>query len=81
MNRLQQAIKNAAVNGVITLQAALNIAKQFDQDEEESVNLLTQCKSHVGMVIGDPLRAHLAKVKGTYFNSKEFHYERPVGEQ
>jgi len=81
MNRLQTALKNLAVNGKIELPEALKIAKRFDEEEEESINLLTQCKSHVGMVIGDPLRAHLASLQGTYHNSKEFNYERPVGEQ
>lgn len=81
MNRLQTALRNSAVNGVISLPEALKIAQRFDEEEEESINLLTQCKSHVGMVIGDPLRAHLANLKGTYHNSKEFNYERPVGEQ
>ena len=81
MNRLQTALKNAAVNGVVQLPKALNIARQFDEDEEQSLNLITQCKTQVGMHLGSEIRAHEAKLKGAFFNEKEFHYERPVGEQ
>jgi len=81
MNRLQTALKNATVNGVIQLPTALRIAKQFDEDEEQSLNLISQCKNQVGMTLGEEIRLHEAKLKGMYFNAKEFHYERPVGEQ
>ncbi|MBB2148804.1 hypothetical protein [Pedobacter gandavensis] len=81
MNRLQTALKNATVNGVIQLAAAIKIARQFDEDEETSLSLISQCKSQVGMMLGEDLRAHEAKLKGAFFNSKEFHFERPVGEQ
>ncbi|QNK61713.1 hypothetical protein H7F33_14270 [Pedobacter sp. PAMC26386] len=81
MNRLEMAIKNAAINGVILLPEALSIAKKFDQEEEESLKLIDQCKSWVGMDLGCDLRRHEAKLQGSYFNEKEFHYEHPVGEQ
>jgi len=81
MNRLQTALRNASTNGVITLPAALRIAKQFDEEEEETLNLITQCKSQVGMTLGGDLRTHEARLKGQVFNEKAFHFERlPEGQ-
>lgn len=81
MNRLNTALKNAAIDGKIDLQVAINIAKQFDQDEEESLNLIKRCKSWVGMDIGGDLRIHEAKLTGTKFSVQDFNYERLPGEQ
>lgn len=81
MNRLQVALRNVSENGMINLPSALKVAIQFDEDERESLNLLAQCKSQVGMTIGEDIRKHEAKIRGTFFNEKEFHYEHPVGEQ
>ena len=80
-NRLQDAIRRASANGVITLATALSIAKQFDQDEEQSLNLLTRLKTNVGMDLGADIRAHEAKLKGQFFNEKNYHFERlPEGQ-
>ncbi|AMQ00928.1 hypothetical protein AY601_4077 [Pedobacter cryoconitis] len=81
MNRVQTALRNLAVNGVISLPEALKIAQRFDEDEEESLNLITRCKTQVGMDLGGDIRAHEAKLKGTFFNEKNYHFERlPEGQ-
>jgi hypothetical protein len=81
MNRLQQAFNNAAVNDLIKKPAAVKIARQFDEQEEAAVNLLKECLSWTGMDLGGRIREHLASVEGKKFNSTEYFYEKPVGEQ
>jgi hypothetical protein len=33
------------------------------------------------MMLGEEINAHIAGMEGSYFNAKEYHYEKPVGEQ
>ena len=51
------------------------------QQQAESTRLLKACKGHVGMMLGEDIELHLAEVTGTYFNAKDYHYEKPNGEQ
>lgn len=49
--------------------------------QEESVRLLKASKGQCGMMLGEEIEEHVALLTGSHFNSKEYHYERPVGEQ
>lgn len=51
------------------------------QQQAESVRLLKACKGQCGMMLGEEVEAHIAELTGGHFNAKEYHYERPVGEQ
>lgn len=55
--------------------------KALKEQQAESVRLLKQCSTQVGMMLGEEILAHVADLSGSHFNSKEYHYERPVGEQ
>jgi hypothetical protein len=81
MNRLQQAFNNAAVNDLIKKPDAVKLARQFDEQEEASVNLLKECLPWVGMDLGSRISEHLASIQGKRFNTTEYFYEKPVGEQ
>ncbi|GAA4338559.1 hypothetical protein GCM10023149_48600 [Mucilaginibacter gynuensis] len=75
-----QLIKGAAGNGVIG-ERMLKIAAQVDEEREKTINLLRELERHVGMHHGEKINAHIAEMTGTYFNERDYHYERPVGEQ
>lgn len=66
------------MNTTINLQREITILKT---QRAESMALLKLCEKQVGMMLGEEIRAHVASVEGTHFNSKEYHYEKPVGEQ
>lgn len=81
MNTLSQSVKNASVNDKITLKNALNIVKPIDEEREKTVDLLTRLEKQVGMTMGEEILSHIADMKGVKFNSIEYHYEKPHGEQ
>lgn len=78
---ITQTIKNASVNGVITIDKALKIAAMVDQEREQTTTLLKECEKNVGMYLGEKINVHIANMTGTTFNEKDYHYERPNGEQ
>lgn len=78
---ITQAIKSAAINGSISLDRALKIAQHFDDERNKTNEILDECRSNVGMMLGEKINEHQAGMNGTYFNARDYHYERPVGEQ
>jgi len=81
MNRLQIALRSAAVNGVINLPAALSIAASFDQDEAIAVGLLKSSKREAGLTLEKDIDQHLSKVEGRFFNEKAYDVTDRNGEQ
>lgn len=81
MQSIQQTLKNAAVNGRIDLSTALKIATAIDAERADTVQLLKSCEKNVGMVLGEDINAHVAKMTGGYFSAQEYHHERLPGEQ
>ncbi len=81
MISVTQELKNVAVNGIITLENALKIAKAVDRERQTSKDLLKQCEKNVGMHLGEDINTHIAGMEGTYFNSRDYHSERMPGEQ
>lgn len=78
---IAQQLKNAAVGGSISIEKALNIASGVDAERESTVKLFRELETQVGMHHGEKINAHLADMEGTYFNERDYHYEKPVGEQ
>lgn len=54
---------------------------QLKEAQNISVTLLKACSSQVGMILGESILEHIAYVTGGHFSSREYHYEKPVGEQ
>jgi hypothetical protein len=80
-NRLQIALRSAAVNGIINLPAALSIAAHFDQDEATAVGLLKSSKQGAGLTLEKDIDQHLSKVEGRFFNEKAYDVTDRNGEQ
>lgn len=80
MNTIQ-SIKSAAINGHVSLEAALKIATSVENERTATKELLKKCEKQVGMYLGEEINQHLADMEGSYFNATDYHYERPVGEQ
>ncbi len=78
---IQTEIRNKAVNGVIRLDDALQVAKQFDSLQQESVRLLKLFKQNTGVIIGEQIDEHLSTLEGKFFNSKAWNCEDRNGEQ
>lgn len=55
--------------------------KLLKEQQNESARLLKACVPHLGMMLGEEILSHLAVVKGSYFNSADYHAERLPGEQ
>lgn len=55
--------------------------KLLKTQQAESIRLLKQCSTQVGMMLGESIQEHIATLTGGHFNAKEYHYEKPVGEQ
>jgi len=55
--------------------------KILKQQQAESVRLLKACIPHLGMMLGEELNAHIADLSGTYFNAKDYHYEKMPDDQ
>lgn len=66
------------MNNTINLQREIATLKM---QQAESVRLLEQCSKQVGMMLGEQIQEHVASITGGHFNSKEYHYEKPHGEQ
>lgn len=80
MNITQQ-MRSLAANGHIPLTSALQLAAAIDEEREKTIKLLRDCEREVGLYNGEKINVHLAEMQGTYFNERDYHYERPVGEQ
>jgi hypothetical protein len=78
---IEQTLRGAAVNGVITLDLAIKVTAHLETEREQTKELLKECERNVGMYLGEKINSHLAGMTGTYFNERDYHYERPVGEQ
>ncbi|MBB6109726.1 hypothetical protein SAMN05421821_105143 [Mucilaginibacter lappiensis] len=81
MQTIQQILKNTAVNGVISIDKALEVANKFDQERTATAELLKKCEKNVGMYLGEEINAHVANMTGQHFSAVDYHYEKPVGEQ
>ncbi|WP_183560661.1 hypothetical protein [Mucilaginibacter sp. SP1R1] len=81
MQTIQQILKNTAVNGVISVEKALQVVAAIDQEREQTKDLLKECEKNVGMYLGEKINAHIATMTGTYFNPVEYSFERLPGEQ
>ncbi|WPU91812.1 hypothetical protein SNE25_21065 [Mucilaginibacter sabulilitoris] len=81
MTTIQQILKNTAVNGVISVTAALKAVAGIDQEREATVQLLKDCEKEVGLYNGEKINSHLATMTGGHFNPIEYSYERLPGEQ
>lgn len=68
INRLKGVIRNepGAIADIETLETAL----------DDAVGLLTNCKSQVGLVMGEQIEEFIGGLKGQRFCSKAFNYER-----
>ena len=81
MQNLTDQIKNNALDGKITLQKAIAIIAPIDIERQETVELLLVLEKQVGQYYGEQIKILLAKMEGKKFNSVEYHYEKPVGDQ
>lgn len=81
MNTITQQLKSKATNGHIPANDAVKVAAQFDAERLATVELLKECEKNVGMYLGEKILSHIAGMTGGHFNERDYHYERPVGEQ
>lgn len=81
MNTITEELKSKAINGHINTSEAERVASAFDSERQTTVELLKECEKNVGMYLGEKILTHLAKMTGGYFNERDYHYEKPVGEQ
>lgn len=81
MSTITQQLKSRAINGHINTTEAERVATPFDQEREQTIALLKECEKNVGLYLGEKILSHIASMTGGYFNSVEYHYEKPVGEQ
>ncbi len=81
MQSITDSFKNASVNGQISLDKALKIVSFYEQERQETKELLRRCEKESGMVLGESINEHLSKMDGRRFNEVDYHYEKPVGEQ
>jgi len=68
-------------NGTLSIEKSKGHIIALDEEREMSLALLKRCKTEVGMYLGESIEAHIAAMEGKHFNVKDYHYERPVGEQ
>jgi hypothetical protein len=81
MNTITQELKSKATNGHINAAEAVKVAGAFDQERLATIELLKECEKNVGMYLGEKINEHIAGMTGGFFNARDYHYERPVGEQ
>jgi hypothetical protein len=81
MHTITQQLKNAAVNGCIPLEKAIAIAGHFDTQRDDTRTILKECEKNVGMYLGEKINAHIADLDGSFFNERDYNYERLPGEQ
>lgn len=81
MQTLEQSLKNLAVNHKVEFIKAIAIVKPIDEERKETIELLKRVERQVGMTLGEEILSHIAKIEGRKFNSLEYNYERPNGEQ
>lgn len=81
MSKIQQALCNRSVNGMITQEKALEVARYYDELLAESVAIVKAFQKETGMIWGERIGVYLGDVTGTHFSSVAYNYEKPVGEQ
>lgn len=81
MSNLNQALRNASVNGVISLASAEKIAAKFEEQQAQGITLLKAFKQNTGVYYGEQIDQHLAAVEGRHFNAKEYDMRDVNGEQ
>jgi hypothetical protein len=81
MQSIQQTLRNAAVNGVISVDKAIQLAGAYDKEREESAALFKKLEKQVGMDLGERINEHLAAMNGTRFNPIDYHYEAMPADQ
>lgn len=81
MNNLSTALRNASVNGTITLALAQKIADQFEAQQVNSIELLKAFKRNTGVHYGELVDKHLSELEGTFFNAKAYDMADHNGEQ
>jgi len=81
MNTITQQLKSRELNNRIPVTEAVKVAARYDAEREQTMALLRECEQNVGMYLGEKINQHLADMQGTWFNERDYHYERPVGEQ
>lgn len=75
MRNLSDSLKSIAINGTLSLEKALAIARQYEELQETSRSLLKQANMNVGMDLGEAITAHVAQIEGKHFNSLDYNYE------
>ena len=78
---LTKQIQNLTVNEHLPLHKCLEVTAKADQEREETLALLKECVTQVGMVTGGKLEAKIAAMEGRYFSYKDYYFERFPGEQ
>ena len=78
---ITQELKNAANKGCIALPTAEKIGAAIDNEREATITLLRKVERQVGMDLGEQINAHIAEMQGTYFNERDYNFERLPGEQ
>jgi hypothetical protein len=81
MQTIQQILKNTAVNGVISVERAMIVARKLDEERAVTVDLLKKCERNVGMDLGEDINKHIAGITGAYFNAVDYHYEAMPADQ
>lgn len=72
---ISQQLKNLSINGCISLDNAMKLAKVLDTQRDTAITLLKQAERNCGMHLGEQINVHLAAVEGTYFNPEEYNFE------
>ena len=78
---IEQTLRSAAAHGGLNLEKAIKALAPFDKERQATIELLKDCEREVGLYNGEKINVHLAAMQGTYFNERDYHYEKPVGEQ
>lgn len=81
MQTIQQILKNTAVNGVISVERAVQAVQAFDEERAATVDILKKLEKQVGMTDGEKINAHLSAMTGQYFNPVDYHYEAMPADQ
>ncbi|WP_256013176.1 hypothetical protein [Desertivirga xinjiangensis] len=81
MKSIFNLLKGISNNGILSIDRVQKHIQELDAEREESLRLLKRCKQDVGMYLGEEIQSHIATMEGKHFSAKDYHYERPVGEQ
>ncbi len=81
MKKISESIKSAANKESVALKSALAIVETLDQEREDTVALLKRLEKSVGMVQGEEILTHIARMNGQNFNSVAYLHDTPNGGQ